>query len=700
MKTLKTTATVTADGMLIARTPNVSPGGYQAVIALDNPSSAPLFPDIRGHWAQPFIEALARQGIITGFPDGTFRPNQAVNRAQFAALIQAALRRPAVRPAIQFRDVAGTFWAAQAINNAYTMGFISGFPNQEFRPHLEIPKVQVLVALANGLRIELPHIPDVNLTDYYLDAASIPAYAIEPLKNATRASLVVNHPNVRQLSPNQPATRGEVAAMIYQAMVYSGQVGDIFSNFIVSPPQPATVAVSHQREFRGVWVPAIWNRTFPSKRGMSTAEQQAEIRKIADAIRDVKLNAVCVQIRPEGDALYASGREPWTAWLSGVQGQPPHPFYDPLEMWIQECHARNIEFHAWFNPYRARSGNQTYTTIPPHIGAVHPEAVLKYGNEEWMDPGQQVVIDRTCEVILDVVRRYDVDGIQIDDYIYPYPIQGVPFPDQETYRAYQEQGGTLSLANWRRDNVNRLVERLAREIRQAKAHVKFGISPFGIYRPGEPEGIRGLSQFDDLYSDPKKWLAEGWVDYMAPQLYWKIDPPAQSYPVLLKWWTDNNPRGAHIYVGNNVARLSSNTWDVNEFERQVEITRGMANQRALGNIFYYMSPFLENWQGLTEAFKSRVYVKPALVPLMAGKPSQPPMIPARVRVVNGQLSWDATNVGEVRAWSLYQQVSGRWELRDILPSGTRRVTVPAGTYGVSTVNRLGVESEAVVVTVR
>ncbi|MCS6793329.1 MAG: family 10 glycosylhydrolase [Oscillatoriaceae bacterium SKW80] len=458
---------------------------------------------------------------------------------------------------------------------------------------------------------------------------------------------------------------------------------------------PQLVNVSHPREFRGVWVATVANIDWPSKRGLPVEQQKAELIQILDQMQALNMNALILQIRPAGDAFYASELEPWSIWLTGTQGKPPQPYYDPLQFAIEESHKRNIELHAWFNPYRARAAERT-NFAPNHVAVEYPEYVYQYGDLLWMDPGAKVIEDKTYNVIMDVVRRYNVDGIHFDDYFYPYPKDGIEFPDSKTYNAYRAAGGTLSLADWRRDNVNRLIQRIYQGIRAEKPNVKFGISPFGIYRPGQPPGIVGLDQYNALYADAKKWLEEGWVDYMAPQLYWRIDPPQQSYPVLLNWWTQNNPKGRHIYAGNYLSKLDGGNWSLAEFQRQVDISRSKADRLSLGNIFFSMKVFRENRLGVNNAFRNSIYRSPALPPTMPWLDNEPPAPPTGVVASVRQLSWNPAPSDDIRSWTLYKQIGNNWELIRILPAAVTAVQVEPGTYALSAVDKMENESLGVV----
>jgi uncharacterized lipoprotein YddW (UPF0748 family) len=670
-------------------------------------SASTPFSDIENHWARLFIEILAQRQIVSGFPNRTFRPNYSMTRAEFAAVVSKAFPEQAKREYVDFVDVPSSHWAATAIQKAYKIGFISGFPDQRFRPNDRISKVQVLVSLVSGLEMASKVSSNLAglLSHVYLDAADIPNYARNGVAIATRAELVVNYPNLAILNPNGAATRADVAACIYQALVYLEEVLKIQSPYLVVPPAPdtplqETVLFSHRREFRGGWVTTVWNSDWPSRAGLSVAQQKTELIAILNRLQAMNFNALILQVRPEGDAFYASQLEPWSGWLTGTQGKAPDPFYDPLEFAITECHRRNIELHAWFNPYRAKTNAKSGGTVRPHITITNPEYVYTWGNQLWMDPGAKVVQDRAYNVMLDVVRRYDVDGIHLDDYFYPYPISGKSFPDSKTYSAYRSAGGRLSVGDWRRENVNQMVQRLSVGIKATKPHVKFGISPFGIYRPGQPPPIRGLDAYSVLYADAKKWLEQGWVDYIAPQLYWKIDQVAQSYRTLLQWWTSINPQKRHIYTGNNLGQLDGKSWKLEEIERQVAISRQYGSKLSVGNIFFSASAFSENRQGIYERFKSSEYAQPALVPAMAWQVDNlPPFPPRTVAVNNRQLTWKAANDQDVRSWILYQQSGGTWRVSRILSGATRSLTVEPGTYGLCAVDRMANESLGVVISV-
>ena len=665
-------------------------------------SSNIQFSDIQNHWAKPFVEGLIGRGIISGFPDRTFRPNTNLTRAQFATIVSKAFPGQNLRPYVSFTDVPVSHWAAAAIQKAFSMKFISGYPNNIFKPENSITRAEALVALISGIFAVNPAPPvTINLANIYQDSTEIPSYAKSAIGIATQSEIVVNYPNLNLVNPAGNATRADVAAWVYQALVYLKKAPQIYSQYIIvlsKVPRP-TVNVSHRREFRGVWVTSVWNIDWPFSDKLLAEQQKTEFIKIVDRLAQMNFNAIILQVRPAGDALYPSQLEPWSAWLTGSPGKPPQPYYDPLTFVISESHKRNIEVHAWFNPYRAKVSAKTPANVHPHLSVTNPECVYPWGDEMWMDPGIPLVQDKTYNVILDVVKRYDIDGIHFDDYFYPYPINGQEFPDSKTYNNYRSNGGKLNLGDWRRENVNSLIQRLAQGIRSVKPNVKFGISPFGIYRPGQPPGSRGLDAYEALYADSKKWLESGWVDYLTPQLYWRIDQTAQSYPMLLNWWLDNNPKQKHIYPGNNLGRLDGNKWTVAEINQQITITRNEDKRLALGNVFFSMKAFSENRQQIYDSFKSNTYAQPALVPAMPWQQGTAPSRPAKLEVKqvgnSSVLKWENSTDPNIRSWTLYQKTDSNWKLLKILNAATTEVAVEKGTYALCAVNKMALESVGV-----
>jgi uncharacterized lipoprotein YddW (UPF0748 family) len=374
------------------------------------------------------------------------------------------------------------------------------------------------------------------------------------------------------------------------------------------------------REFRGVWVASVANIDWPSKPGLSTWEQQAELLAILDKAVALHLNAIVLQVRPSADALYASKYEPWSAFLTGRMGRAPEPAWDPLAFAVREAHARGLALHAWFNPFRARHPADTGRAAATHVTRRDPGIVHRYGPYDWMDPGSAETRRLAMRAILDVVKRYDIDGVHIDDYFYPYPETNgrgreIEFPDAATYRAYRKRGGTLDRDDWRRHNVDLFVEQVGKAIHDAKPWVLFGVSPFGIWRPGNPPSVKGFDAYTRIYADSRKWLASGWVDYLSPQLYWSIDSPGQGYAALLQWWVDQNAKHRHLWVGNYTSRVgatSGPSWRASEIVQQVKLTQQQAG--AGGNIHFSMAAFMADSDSLSEKIVAQDYAQPALIP--------------------------------------------------------------------------------------
>jgi len=448
------------------------------------------------------------------------------------------------------------------------------------------------------------------------------------------------------------------------------------------------------REFRAVWVATVDNIDWPTKPGLPTGQQQAEARAILDRCAQLKINAVIFQVRPSCDALYAPGKEPWSEYLTGRQGQAPDPYYDPLKFWIDEAHARGIELHVWFNPYRARHPSMKGPNSPDHVSRARPALVKTYGKHLWMDPGDPAVQEHSLSVIRDVVRRYDVDGAHIDDYFYPYKEkdandQIIPFPDDASWQRYTAGGGKLSRDDWRRENVNQFVKRMYKAIHAEKKWVRFGISPFGIWRPGYPPSVRGFDQHAELYADARKWLVEGWCDYYTPQLYWKISAPQQSYPELLKWWIEQNPKGRHMWPGNYTSRVLANQFTVEEVTDQIRVTRETPG--ATGNVHFSMKALMQH-QALADAV-GRSYAQPALVPATPWLGGRAPGTP-KVRAESGRVTWKASGTAP-RLWVVQLRRGAEWRT-DIVPGAeTARATVggfavaSADEVRVAGVDRLG-----------
>jgi uncharacterized lipoprotein YddW (UPF0748 family) len=447
-------------------------------------------------------------------------------------------------------------------------------------------------------------------------------------------------------------------------------------------PQPKA-----PREFRAVWVATVDNIDWPSKRTLTTAQQKAELLRIFDVAAELNLNAIIFQIRPSTDSLYDSKIEPWSEYLTGLQGRAPDPYYDPLAFAVEEAHKRGMELHCWFNPYRSKHPAQKGPLAANHIRNTHPHLAKEYGRYLWMDPGEADVQKRSLDVMLDVVKRYDVDGVHIDDYFYPYAERdasgkAIPFPDDDSYNAYRARGGAMSRSDWRRNNVDTFVQRLYNGIKSTKRWVKFGISPFGIYRPGIPEGIKaGVDQYEDLSADALKWFRQGWCDYFTPQLYWPIKQTPQSYPVLLKWWASQNPKGRHLWPGNFTGRVRPNdgNWPPQEILDQIEITRKTPG--ASGNVHFSMRVFLLNAQNLNDYLKKGPYKHKAMIPPSPWLDGAAPAAPkaGKFAPATREVSWDPKCESDVAFVAVYRLGAEGWVLQGLVPAGQGRFKLPGGS---------------------
>lgn len=478
----------------------------------------------------------------------------------------------------------------------------------------------------------------------------------------------------------------------------------------VTRPTPMENPPPAPREFRAAWVATVANIDWPSKPGLTVGQQRAELVAILDRAHALHLNAVILQVRPAADALYPSTLEPWTEYLTGTQGRAPEPFYDPLQEWITEAHRRGLELHAWFNPYRARHHEAKSAFAPTHLAKTHPESVKQYGALWWMDPGDAFSAQRTLDVVADVVRRYDIDGVHIDDYFYPYPIpqplspkaskdaprEDVPFPDEPSWQRYRAGGGKLERADWRRQNVDRLVERLYRTIHGIKPWVKFGVSPFGLGRPDRrPAGIEGFSQYDKLYADVEKWLQSGWLDYLAPQLYWPRSQKGQAFEPLLDYWAGQNTAQRHLWPGLFTSAINDTdkSWLPDEILRQVEIAR--SRPAVNGHIQFSMAALMQNRRGIAEKLAACLYAQPTLVPPTPWLDAQLPPAPKLQRRSDGKIII-VPGTGEAATnYAVWRRQGRAWSF-SVQPATDPVVEARAAeAIVVSAVDRLGNESPRV-----
>ena len=461
------------------------------------------------------------------------------------------------------------------------------------------------------------------------------------------------------------------------------------------------------REFRAAWVATVANINWPSRPGLSVQDQQKEAIALLDMLKQNNFNAVIFQVRPQADALYESDLEPWSYFLTGEQGKAPEPFYDPLHFWIEAAHDRGLELHAWLNPYRAH--HTTGKAVTEHsIVKKRPELVVKLQNGQyWMDPSLEGTKEHSTAVVMDLVKRYDLDGIHFDDYFYPYDSYngGKDFPDDKSWAAYRAGGGDLSRGDWRRESVNSFISNLYKKIKAEKPHVKFGLSPFGIWRPGYPESIAGYDQYDKLYADARLWLNKGWIDYFTPQLYWTINKIPQSFPVLLGWWKSENLQKRHLWPGISVG-LGGDEKNIDETINQIMITRGMLPESP-GVVHWSIGPLVK-YPELLKAIFEGPYNRPALVPASPWLDNTAPESPVAVPVLEGQsvkITWippvDAEDgfkyvvyyrYGETWAYKIFDRKTSETKFsRFVERKNGEKVYLNA--LGVTTVDRTGNESD-------
>ncbi|MDO4949356.1 MAG: family 10 glycosylhydrolase [Bacteroidales bacterium] len=393
---------------------------------------------------------------------------------------------------------------------------------------------------------------------------------------------------------------------------------------------------SPKREFRGAWIQCV-NGQF---QGLSAQQMQQKLTNQLNACQQAGINAIIFQVRAEADALYASSLEPWSRFLSGVQGQ--HPGWDPLQWMIAECHRRGMELHAWINPYRALT-KSTSNPAYSHPTRQHPDWFFRYNGQLYFNPALRECREWICRIVLDIISRYDVDAIHMDDYFYPYPAAGEQIPDTNTFNAYR--GSFTDIGNWRRNNVNMLIRDLHQLIADNKPWVKLGISPFGIYRnqSTDPQGSRtnGLQNYDNLYADILLWVNNGWVDYNIPQIYWENGNRAADYDTLIRWWNDHASKRP-LFIGQDVLRTVKH----GDMQRKMQLQRSMPNVQ--GSCQWYADALIDNPGGYTQALVGTYHRYPALIPT---SPFIDPVAPQKVKKL--KVVWTAD--GPVLFWTARQQ---------------------------------------------
>ena len=459
-----------------------------------------------------------------------------------------------------------------------------------------------------------------------------------------------------------------------------------------------------EREFRAAWIATVANINWPSKPGLTSLEQQKEALEFLDFLQANNFNAVIFQVRPQTDAFYESDLEPWSYFLTGEQGKAPEPFYDPLHFWIEAAHDRGMELHAWLNPYRAHHSTGKEVT-EKSIVRTKPDLVVQLQNKMWwMDPSKEATKKHSTDVVMDLVRRYDLDGIHFDDYFYPYAEYngGKDFPDEKSWQAYKTAGGELSRGDWRREGVNSFISNLYKKIKAEKPNVKFGISPFGIWRPGHPESIKGFDQYAQLYADAKLWLNEGWIDYFTPQLYWPIGQVNQSFPVLLAWWEGENTQRRHLWPGINLGLAEK---EPDEIVDQIMISRGILSESP-GVVHWSLRSLLGDAR-LQKALVEGPYAKPALVPRtpwIDNDALQAPVTVAEILPESLKVTWVPSGEEEPFRYVVYYRYGKDWKYQimnrkdtfleiPLFMSGSNGDKTKVSAVAVTSVDQTGNESD-------
>ncbi|WP_337043651.1 glycoside hydrolase family 10 protein [Emticicia sp. 17c] len=440
----------------------------------------------------------------------------------------------------------------------------------------------------------------------------------------------------------------------------SGCSKKVAQQFVSKPVGP-------KREFRAVWVATIDNIDWPSRKGLSADIQQQEFRTLLDRQKSYGMNAVLVQVRAASDAFYARSKEPWSEWLTGEQGKAPTPFYDPMTFMIHEAHQRGMEFHAWLNMNRG-THKASKSITPDHLTLTKPEWFLSYGGYKLFNLGIPEVRTYITDVVVNIVRYYDIDGIHFDDYFYPYTIANEKLRDEDTFRKYK--GNFTNIEDWRRNNVDLIVKDISDAIRREKPKVKFGVSPVGVWRNAsvDPSGSQtagGQTSYDNLYADTKKWIQKGWIDYIAPQIYFSFEFNKVPYKTLADWWT-NHTYERHLYIGHAAYRVKAGSNEIgwerpNQIPRQVRYNR--SKTQISGSIYFSAKPLTKNELSVTDSLRN-LYFYPALPPTMPWKDNIPPNAPENLKVKKVSdggifISWDLPSSppkdgDEVNAFVVYR----------------------------------------------
>lgn len=437
------------------------------------------------------------------------------------------------------------------------------------------------------------------------------------------------------------------------------------------------------RELRAVWVATVANIDWPSKPGLSRRAQINEIREQVQAFKDLNLNTIVLQVRPATDAMYPSDLEPWSEFLQGASGKDPG--YDPLATWLEHAHAAGLDVHLWINPYRARHRAEKTPDHPSRITQRRPDLIREHDGYLWLDPSEPEAVAHSLAVVADLLERYPADGIHMDDYFYPYPGDAGEFADDTDYAEAEAGEPGLDRPTWRRRHVNRFVREFAETARRVRPEALVGVSPFGIWRPDHPEGIEGFDAYERLAADARLWIAEGWIDYIAPQLYWPIESEGQPFGPLLDWWREQNTSDRHVWPGLYTSRIKADSgWVPEEIVNQVQ--RSRASDGRDGHIHFSAIALLEDRQSVATKLAAEVYQQPALSPASPWLEIEAPGMPIASARVTGQgvrvrfspAPYDAAP----RRWVIQHETAGSWTTL-LLEPGADRVVLPAGVQRVA-----------------
>ncbi len=460
---------------------------------------------------------------------------------------------------------------------------------------------------------------------------------------------------IAALTLTAPAATAQQGAAEQTQSPRTSQQSPATSNCTPSPRYAKT-------DFRGMWIASVVNLDWPARKGQSVQAQQQQLIDYFDLAKRNNFNAVVLQVRPAADTFWPSDKEPWSRWLTGKQGQDPG--YDPLAFATQEAHKRGLQLHAWFNPYRVTMGKSLKGLTPNHPARVNPDWVIRKDGKWYYDPGNPAVRAHVVDVIMEAVERYDIDGIHFDDYFYPYPGSGRPFKDTKSFKQYGTQ--YANRGDWRRANTDALVKELSDRIEATKPWVQFGISPFAVWRnkATDPQGSdtrAGVQNYDQLYADTRKWVREGWIDYIAPQIYWTRGFEVADYEKITRWWANEidiakaNGHNVGLYIGEATYRAGTNTtrdWrKKNVLVKHRKFTRTFP--QVGGAIYFSARHVKDDRRGTTSRLVNRFYSRPAIAPVFGNPTGAPPAPPTNVRSRGGQLTWASGDSNAV-SYAIYQ----------------------------------------------